>query len=174
MYTAACFVSLWFGPRDFPSDPNCANGACGPPYQSAVGRRLLRSRGTVPSLGGTATSNNISASSRPSEFLSCQHQNRVPSSSIQTITNPHHNVANFQRRVISFETAHRLTAFYKYTFFSSSFRTLSPRALVHRIPTMAGGKGKSSGGKSSGGKTSGVDGAKKQQSHSARAGLQVR
>ena len=87
---------------------------------------------------------------------------------------PHHNVANFQRRVISFETAHRLTAFYKYTFFSSSFRTLSPRALVHRIPTMAGGKGKSSGGKSSGGKTSGVDGSKKQQSHSARAGLQVR
>jgi hypothetical protein len=38
---------------------------------------------------------------------------------------------------------------------------------------MAGGKGKSSGGKSSGGKTSGVDGSKKQQSHSARAGLQV-
>lgn len=38
---------------------------------------------------------------------------------------------------------------------------------------MAGGKGKSSGGKSSGGKTSGVDGPKKQQSHSARAGLQV-
>jgi hypothetical protein len=38
---------------------------------------------------------------------------------------------------------------------------------------MAGGKGKSSGGKSSGGKTS-ADGAKKQQSHSARAGLQVR
>ncbi|KAJ1338754.1 histone H2A [Microdochium nivale] len=37
---------------------------------------------------------------------------------------------------------------------------------------MAGGKGKSSGGKSSGGKTSGVDGPKKQQSHSARAGLQ--
>jgi len=37
---------------------------------------------------------------------------------------------------------------------------------------MAGGKGKSSGGKSSGGKTSGVDGSKKQQSHSARAGLQ--
>ncbi|KAM0480261.1 hypothetical protein ACHAPE_009200 [Trichoderma viride] len=37
---------------------------------------------------------------------------------------------------------------------------------------MAGGKGKSSGGKSSGGKTS-ADGAnKKQQSHSARAGLQ--
>ncbi|KAL1890223.1 histone H2A.Z [Sporothrix stenoceras] len=36
---------------------------------------------------------------------------------------------------------------------------------------MAGGKGKSSGGKSSGGKTS-VDGPKKQQSHSARAGLQ--
>lgn len=40
--------------------------------------------------------------------------------------------------------------------------------------TMAGGKGKSSGGKSSGGKTSGADGSKKQQSHSARAGLQVR
>jgi len=38
---------------------------------------------------------------------------------------------------------------------------------------MAGGKGKSSGGKSSGGKTSGVDGPKKQQSHSQRAGLQV-
>jgi hypothetical protein len=38
---------------------------------------------------------------------------------------------------------------------------------------MAGGKGKSSGGKSSGGKT-GVEGPKKQQSHSARAGLQVR
>jgi len=37
---------------------------------------------------------------------------------------------------------------------------------------MAGGKGKSSGGKSSGGKTSGVDGPKKQQSHSSRAGLQ--
>ncbi|KAJ6789561.1 hypothetical protein PWT90_09819 [Aphanocladium album] len=37
---------------------------------------------------------------------------------------------------------------------------------------MPGGKGKSSGGKSSGGKTSGVDGQKKQQSHSARAGLQ--
>ncbi|GAP88658.2 putative histone h2a [Rosellinia necatrix] len=36
---------------------------------------------------------------------------------------------------------------------------------------MAGGKGKSSGGKSSGGKTA-VDGPKKQQSHSARAGLQ--
>jgi len=38
---------------------------------------------------------------------------------------------------------------------------------------MPGGKGKSSGGKSSGGKTS-VEGHKKQQSHSARAGLQVR
>lgn len=38
---------------------------------------------------------------------------------------------------------------------------------------MPGGKGKSSGGKSSGGKTSGADGQKKQQSHSARAGLQV-
>lgn len=38
---------------------------------------------------------------------------------------------------------------------------------------MPGGKGKSSGGKSSGGKTS-VDGHKKQMSHSARAGLQVR
>ena len=38
---------------------------------------------------------------------------------------------------------------------------------------MAGGKGKSSGGKSSGGKTS-AEGNKKQQSHSARAGLQVR
>lgn len=38
---------------------------------------------------------------------------------------------------------------------------------------MPGGKGKSSGGKSSGGKTS-VDGPKKQTSHSARAGLQVR
>ncbi|TQV94334.1 hypothetical protein IF1G_07213 [Cordyceps javanica] len=38
---------------------------------------------------------------------------------------------------------------------------------------MPGGKGKSSGGKSSGGKTSGVEGQKKQQSHSARAGLQV-
>jgi hypothetical protein len=38
---------------------------------------------------------------------------------------------------------------------------------------MAGGKGKSSGGKSSGGKTSGVEGPKKQQSHSQRAGLQV-
>jgi hypothetical protein len=37
---------------------------------------------------------------------------------------------------------------------------------------MPGGKGKSSGGKSSGGKTS-AEGAKKQQSHSARAGLQV-
>jgi hypothetical protein len=36
---------------------------------------------------------------------------------------------------------------------------------------MAGGKGKS-GGKSSGGKT-GADGSKKQQSHSAKAGLQV-
>lgn len=39
---------------------------------------------------------------------------------------------------------------------------------------MAGGKGKSSGGKSSGGKTSATEGPKKQQSHSARAGLQVR
>ncbi|OAQ99077.1 hypothetical protein LLEC1_06407 [Akanthomyces lecanii] len=38
---------------------------------------------------------------------------------------------------------------------------------------MPGGKGKSSGGKSSGGKTSGADGQKKQQSHSARAGLQT-
>ena len=38
---------------------------------------------------------------------------------------------------------------------------------------MPGGKGKSAGGKSSGGKTS-VEGSKKQQSHSARAGLQVR
>lgn len=37
---------------------------------------------------------------------------------------------------------------------------------------MPGGKGKSSGGKSSGGKTS-AEGHKKQQSHSARAGLQV-
>jgi hypothetical protein len=40
---------------------------------------------------------------------------------------------------------------------------------------MAGGKGKSAGGKSSGGKTSAAaEGPKKQQSHSARAGLQVR
>lgn len=40
------------------------------------------------------------------------------------------------------------------------------------IFAMAGGKGKSSGGKSSGGKV-GVDGSKKQQSHSSKAGLQV-
>lgn len=38
---------------------------------------------------------------------------------------------------------------------------------------MAGGKGKSAGGKSSGGKV-GADGSKKQQSHSQKAGLQVR
>jgi hypothetical protein len=38
---------------------------------------------------------------------------------------------------------------------------------------MAGGKGKSSGGKSSGGKV-GADVGKKQQSHSSKAGLQVR
>ncbi|PCD44837.1 hypothetical protein AU210_000289 [Fusarium oxysporum f. sp. radicis-cucumerinum] len=38
---------------------------------------------------------------------------------------------------------------------------------------MPGGKGKSSGGKSSGGKTSAAEGTKKQQSHSARAGLQL-
>src|SRR3569833_318499 len=38
---------------------------------------------------------------------------------------------------------------------------------------MPGGKGKTYGGKSSGGKTSAADGSKKQQSHSARAGLQV-
>ncbi|KAI1389164.1 hypothetical protein M426DRAFT_70839 [Hypoxylon sp. CI-4A] len=37
---------------------------------------------------------------------------------------------------------------------------------------MAGGKGKSAGGKSSGGKTSAAEAPKKQQSHSARAGLQ--
>lgn len=37
---------------------------------------------------------------------------------------------------------------------------------------MAGGKGKSSGGKTSGGKA-GLDGNKKQQSHSSKAGLQV-
>ncbi|KAG5795953.1 hypothetical protein H9Q69_005027 [Fusarium xylarioides] len=37
---------------------------------------------------------------------------------------------------------------------------------------MPGGKEKSSGGKSSGGKTSAAEGTKKQQSHSARAGLQ--
>jgi len=37
---------------------------------------------------------------------------------------------------------------------------------------MPGGKGKSSGGKSSGGKV-GIDGGKKQQSHSSKAGLQV-
>jgi hypothetical protein len=44
--------------------------------------------------------------------------------------------------------------------------------LRPQTPTMAGGKGKSSGGKSSGGKV-GVDGSKKQQSHSSKAGLQV-
>lgn len=49
---------------------------------------------------------------------------------------------------------------------------VSHRPLRASKSTMAGGKGKSSGGKSSGGKTS-VDGPKKQQSHSARAGLQV-
>lgn len=38
---------------------------------------------------------------------------------------------------------------------------------------MAGGKGKSAGGKSSGGKV-GLDGKQKQQSHSTKAGLQVR
>ena len=45
--------------------------------------------------------------------------------------------------------------------------------LLTLASKMPGGKGKSSGGKSSGGKTS-VEGHKKQQSHSARAGLQVR
>jgi hypothetical protein len=50
-----------------------------------------------------------------------------------------------------------------------SLRTFRSRTTV----IMPGGKGKSSGGKSSGGKTS-AEGAKKQQSHSARAGLQVR
>jgi histone H2A len=48
-----------------------------------------------------------------------------------------------------------------------SLRTFRSRTTV----IMPGGKGKSSGGKSSGGKTS-AEGAKKQQSHSARAGLQ--
>lgn len=49
-----------------------------------------------------------------------------------------------------------------------------PTPRIHQqSSTMAGGKGKSSGGKSSGGKTSANDGPKKQQSHSARAGLQV-
>ncbi|KYK56238.1 Histone H2A [Drechmeria coniospora] len=47
--------------------------------------------------------------------------------------------------------------------------TLRPRPAASA--TMPGGKGKSSGGKSSGGKTS-AEGHKKQQSHSARAGLQ--
>lgn len=37
---------------------------------------------------------------------------------------------------------------------------------------MAGGKGKS-GGKTTGGKAGGIDGNKKQQSHSSKAGLQV-
>lgn len=48
-----------------------------------------------------------------------------------------------------------------------------PSLLIQIASKMAGGKGKSSGGKSSGGKTSAADGQKKQQSHSARAGLQV-
>lgn len=49
-----------------------------------------------------------------------------------------------------------------------------PTPRIHQqSSTMAGGKGKSSGGKSSGGKTSANDSPKKQQSHSARAGLQV-
>ncbi len=53
--------------------------------------------------------------------------------------------------------------------FYCSFSPLDP---AHSSPAtaMAGGKGKSSGGKSSGGKT-GERGPKKQQSHSARAGL---
>ncbi|KND94277.1 Histone H2A.Z [Tolypocladium ophioglossoides CBS 100239] len=53
---------------------------------------------------------------------------------------------------------------------------ISPSPTQTRFETsakMPGGKGKSSGGKSSGGKTS-AEGHKKQQSHSARAGLQVR
>jgi len=55
-----------------------------------------------------------------------------------------------------------------------TINTLTIPHISHISPTsitMAGGKGKS-GGKSSGGKT-GADGAKKQQSHSSKAGLQV-
>lgn len=48
----------------------------------------------------------------------------------------------------------------------------TPPNSSHILIKMPGGKGKSSGGKSSGGKTS-ADAAKKQQSHSTRAGLQV-
>lgn len=49
-----------------------------------------------------------------------------------------------------------------------------PVQFSNFVIIMAGGKGKSSGGKSSGGKTSAGEGPKKQQSHSQRAGLQVR
>jgi histone H2A len=56
--------------------------------------------------------------------------------------------------------SHRITSFYPATH-------PDPASTI----TMPGGKGKSSGGKSSGGKTS-AEGSKKQQSHSARAGLQ--
>lgn len=52
------------------------------------------------------------------------------------------------------------------------FSSFSHTTAKHKSK-MAGGKGKSSGGKSSGGKTSAAEGPKKQQSHSARAGLQV-
>lgn len=61
------------------------------------------------------------------------------------------------------------------SFFDPEFAHFAHRARLQPIFKMPGGKGKSSGGKSSGGKTS-AEGHnnKKQQSHSARAGLQVR
>lgn len=60
-----------------------------------------------------------------------------------------------------------------YPSINSFFPHFIPDFFYATTATMAGGKGKSSGGKSSGGKTSAAEGSKKQQSHSARAGLQV-
>lgn len=82
------------------------------------------------------------------KLISFDWQGRAPS----TDTEPHQNINAATHQ-------HRLR--YQTTSFISD-----------ADPTMAGGKGKSSGGKSSGGKV-GADGNKKQQSHSSKAGLQV-
>lgn len=116
------------------------------------------------------------ACSKQVAYRSSLHQPpRFLSTTIPTLTKLNPTPSKHHHITLSSVTSHH----YKQQSSAAALRQhFSSASRVFPIPNqsiiiMAGGKGKSAGGKSSGGKTSAAEGPKKQQSHSARAGLQV-
>lgn len=117
--------------------------------------------------GGRHSSKSIN---KPSKFSTHQHQNTLERKPRQKLIRKLHH---FRPKQSPSRHEHRPKA--SPIPLNRLSTLVSPRntfAQPQISTKMAGGKGKSAGGKSSGGKTSG-DLPKKQQSHSARAGLQV-